>query len=127
MASRKSYDEVNDSISNGDSDDYSISSNDEDIMSSTDGDDTDALVDDSSKTKKGTRGPIQMHRIMKLRQKGEKVDLGFDAKRDTEDELQSYIGRLVREHVPIDINNWKKVPKAIKDRIWAEVKVNLFS
>lgn len=79
--------------------------------------------------KKRTRGSTQMHRITRLQQDGGKIVLEFDNKGNAlgreGDDLQSYIGTLVRKHIPINITTWKNVPKLLKDKIWAEITVRI--
>lgn len=71
-----------------------------------------------------------IYRIMKLRQKGEKINVQFDAKDqplpNVSKELQSYIGVLVREHIPISFSDWKNVPRSYTDKIWDKITVSFY-
>jgi len=37
--------------------------------------------------------------------------------------LSSYVGTLMREHVPINIVNWKKVTRDLKTVLWKSIQV----
>lgn len=69
-----------------------------------------------------------IYRVMKQRQKGEKINVQFDAKDqplpNVSKELQSYIGVLVREHIPISFSDWKNVPRSYTDKIWDKITVS---
>ena len=39
--------------------------------------------------------------------------------------LQSYIGVLVRQTVPISCEKWSAVSQELKDKIWEQVKVKI--
>lgn len=70
------------------------------------------------------------YRAMKQRQKGEKINVQFDAKdqplANVSKELQSYIGVLVREHIPISFLDWKNVPRSYTDKIWEQITVSFY-
>jgi len=37
--------------------------------------------------------------------------------------LSSFLGPLVREHVPVLLDDWRKLDDQTKDRLWEEIKV----
>ncbi|GMN51299.1 hypothetical protein TIFTF001_020444 [Ficus carica] len=70
----------------------------------------------------GKRRATLMRRVHLVRTKGERIEVSFDAKGQPlgkeEDELQSWIGVLAREHIPIWIADfrktvWQRPPKVV--------------
>ena len=67
-----------------------------------------------------------MKKIHRMRKKGLRIEVTFDSKGQPEGpsghELSSWIGVLSREHVPIDIKDWRsKDLDQVKDVIWREI------
>ncbi|KAL8491779.1 hypothetical protein ACS0TY_023394 [Phlomoides rotata] len=68
-----------------------------------------------------------MHNLEQLRRRGGKKDVELDEREQSVGqegiEMQSYIGVVTRQKVKITItyNNWKEVPRTIKDSIWDSV------
>ena len=73
------------------------------------------------------RGAVTMHRIIRRKMLGEKKTVSFNAKGEpygtVATEMQSYIGVLARTKAPIWYENWKRVPKERKNKIWDCVQV----
>ena len=74
------------------------------------------------------RGLTVMKSIIRARDKGEKFEVHWSA----EDQLiepngsmlASYIGFLVRQHIPITCDNWRSPDlKVGKEKIWSEIQV----
>ncbi|GMN24789.1 hypothetical protein TIFTF001_050345 [Ficus carica] len=67
-----------------------------------------------------------MTRVHKVRAKGQRIEVSFDGKGQplgkAGDELQSWIGVLAREHIPIWISDFRSVDLApSKEIVWMEV------
>ncbi|GMN51397.1 hypothetical protein TIFTF001_020547 [Ficus carica] len=76
--------------------------------------------------KDGKRRATLMRRVHQVRIKGERIEVSFDAKGQPlgkeGDELQSWIGVLAREHIPIWISDFRSADLAPrKERVWVEV------
>ncbi|GMN61175.1 hypothetical protein TIFTF001_030259 [Ficus carica] len=76
----------------------------------------------------GKRIATLMRRVHLGRTKGERIAVSFDAKGQPlgkeGDELQSWIGVLAREHIPILISNFRSADLAPrKERVWVEAFV----
>ncbi|GMN54025.1 hypothetical protein TIFTF001_023150 [Ficus carica] len=74
----------------------------------------------------GKRIAILMRRVHQVRTKGERIEVSIDAKgqpsRKEGDELQSWIGVLAREHIPIWISDFRSADLAPrKERVWVEI------
>ena len=73
------------------------------------------------------RGAVTMHRIIRRKMLGVKKTVSFNAKGEpygtVATEMQSYIGVLARTKAPIWYENWKRVPKERKNKIWDCVQV----
>jgi len=91
---------------------------------------TDSGNSSESVGKKRTRGITKMGDVILLRNQGSKhpvefsdtgVPLGRIGKK-----LMSYVGCVVRHHVPIDIKDWRDVPKEMKNNIWDDLSVSKF-
>ena len=85
----------------------------------------------SEKVPRNTRNATRMLSLVKLREKGLKVNVEFDehtsaALGEEGSNLHSFIGALVRQKVNITYKSWKAVPKAVKDEIWADVEVSVY-
>ncbi|CAE6176640.1 unnamed protein product [Arabidopsis arenosa] len=74
--------------------------------------------------RKRHRGPTKMKNIAKDPTVRERVDytLMGDPIGSGSVKLSSYVGTLVREHVPINIDNWKSVGQDIKTVLWRSVQ-----
>ncbi len=67
-----------------------------------------------------------MRRVHLVRIKGERIEVSFDVKGQPlgkeGDELQSWIGVLAREHIPIWISDFRSADLSPrKERVWVEV------
>ena len=40
--------------------------------------------------------------------------------------LSSFLGPLVREHVPVTLSDWRKLDAAIKATMWEEIQVCIY-
>ena len=74
----------------------------------------------------GKRRATLMRRVHQVRTKGERVEVSFDAKGQPigkgGDALQSWIGVLAREHIPIWISDFRSADLAQrKERVWMEI------
>ncbi|KAL5787348.1 hypothetical protein ACOSP7_004297 [Xanthoceras sorbifolium] len=82
---------------------------------------TQVTQESNSETKKKTRGVTRMVKL-KVNQP---VEVDFNLHGQTIDgssiTLASYIGILVREHVPITLESWKKVDEQKKYMIWSSL------
>ena len=58
-----------------------------------------------------------VRKIIKYNQKGQPI--GDDAKK-----YVSYLGVLGRTMVPLNYENWHKVPKELKEKLWSCVEVS---
>ena len=73
---------------------------------------------------KNKRGPTKMKNIA---MDGDKVEVLFNSKGQPIGEgsisLSSFLGPLVREHVPYTISDWRKLPLNLKEVLWECIKV----
>ena len=74
----------------------------------------------------GKRRATLMRRIHQVRTKGQRIEVSFNAKGQPlgkeGDELQSWIGVLAREHIPIWISDFRSADLAPrKEIVWMEV------
>ena len=87
-------------------------------------DDVQATNTSSGKTRR-PRGPTVMANLVRERAEGKKRTVMFNANGhpvgDSGIKLQSFLGTLARSNIPIDIQNWKNVPDAIKNNLWDEI------
>lgn len=83
------------------------------------------LSEDQEPKRKKHRGPTKMKNIAKDPTIREKVDYNLmgDPYGPGSVKLSSYVGTLVREHVPVTIENWKHVGQDIKTVLWKSVQV----
>lgn len=80
----------------------------------------------AKKTKQ--RGPTKMKNIAKDPNVRERVDYTITGQPYGKGsvKLSSYVGTLVREHVPVTIDNWKNVSNELKAVLWKSVQVRSF-
>ncbi|KAI5435751.1 hypothetical protein KIW84_022252 [Lathyrus oleraceus] len=99
----------------------------EDKMASNQDDTHDASRSRNNVEKEIKRGLTVMKSIIRARDKGEKFEVHWSA----EDQLiepngsmlASYIGFLVRQHIPITCDNWRSPElKVGKEKIWSEIQ-----
>ncbi|GMN62785.1 hypothetical protein TIFTF001_031858 [Ficus carica] len=74
----------------------------------------------------GKRRATLMRRVHQVRTKGERLEVSFDAKGQPigkgGDALQSWIGVLAREHIPIWISDFRSADLVQrKERVWTEI------
>lgn len=83
----------------------------------------------ATQSNKMSRGPTHMDSISRLRNKGIILKVEFNNRGQPIGEnavkMQSSLGQIVREKVPITYNTWKHVPIDIKERVWEAVNVNI--
>ena len=75
------------------------------------------------------RGPTKMKHIARDPTARERVDfndMGEPVGQGSV-KLSSYLGPLVREHVPVTFEDWRKVSEEIKTVIWKSVQVTCTS
>ena len=87
---------------------------------------TDNVQNQESKTKKRkTRGPTKMNKVAKNPE--EKVDVEFTRLGEHVGKgsitLSSFLGPLVREHVPYTLEDWRYLNEQTKFAIWEEIQV----
>lgn len=65
-----------------------------------------------------------------LKNRAQPLEVGFNPLGQTDsghsDQLSSYIGVIVREHIPITSEDWTKVDKNNKEDLWELIQVCLF-
>lgn len=80
------------------------------------------------KTRK-TRGLTKMRRVAKNAE--DKVDVEFNSIGEHVGSgsvtLSSFLGPLVREHVPVLLDDWRHVEETTKDALWEEIQVIFIS
>ncbi|XP_062077886.1 uncharacterized protein LOC133782573 [Humulus lupulus] len=84
-------------------------------------------AEDKKKTHKRTRGIVRLTKIIADKIKGIKRHLRFNSRGQSigtpNRELQCYLGMQAKSMVPIDIDNWREVPKSILDSLWKDVNL----
>lgn len=87
--------------------------------------DEDQVKDAVQPQRKKLRGPTKMKDIAKDPNYRESVDLTYmgEPYGPGSVKLSSYLGPLVREHVSIVIDDWRKVGKDIRTILWKSVQV----
>ncbi|KAL5547333.1 hypothetical protein UlMin_007020, partial [Ulmus minor] len=89
---------------------------------------TDTNVGASENKRRGVRGATYMPRVLKKRLLGERVKVVFNSRGQAVGEngieLQSYIGVLTRQTIPLTFREWRKVPKELKEKIWEEIHIS---
>ena len=88
-------------------------------------------VQQSQTTKRKPRGPTFMPKVEKKKSKGDRVTVSLNSRGQFVGqhgtELQSYLGVLVRQTVPISIIDWHSVSTELKDKIWQQAKVKILT
>ena len=86
-----------------------------------------SVSDNNQGVKLLKRGCVTMHRIIRRKIRGIKLNVSFNAKGEPfgkeAAEMQSYIGVLARTKPPIWHDTWKCVPQDTKTKIWECVQV----
>ena len=77
--------------------------------------------------RKRKRGPTRMKDLAK--DPNSRVHVDFNAMGEAYGEgsvkLSSYLGPLVREHVPVTVEGWKKLSEEVKTVLWKSVQVKI--
>ena len=77
--------------------------------------------------RKRKRGPTRMKDLAK--DPNSRVHVDFNALGEAYGEgsvkLSSYLGPLVREHVPVTVEGWKKLSEEVKTVLWKSVQVKI--
>ena len=84
----------------------------------------------NKKAKKDKRGPSKMSEITQSRASdGPKIVVEFNQWNQVKSPpcFQSYLGSLVRSHIPITIKDWKTVEDDLKTKCWETVFVSKFN
>ena len=78
-------------------------------------------------SRKRKRGPTMMRDLAKDPNTRVHVDFTFmgEAYGPGSVKLSSYLGPLVREHVPVTVENWKKITEEVKTVLWKSVQVTI--
>lgn len=75
----------------------------------------------------GPRGVCAMYKVLSRKSRGKKLKITYNERGVPNGmnraKLQSYIGMLARNMVPIDLPSWPKVDSELKDKIWNDVQV----
>lgn len=85
-------------------------------------------LNDVQPMKKKHRGPTKMKHIAKDPNTRERVEFNEmgDPVGEGSVKLSSYLGPLVREHVPVTFDDWRKISEEVKTFLWKSVQVTLF-
>ena len=80
------------------------------------------------KTSKWTvRGPTYMPRVVAQRMQGKRVSIQINGRGQLVGrnvvEMQSFIGVVACQTVPLAIRIWPTVPEALKNKIWVQIQV----
>ncbi|KAI5385746.1 hypothetical protein KIW84_072373 [Lathyrus oleraceus] len=99
----------------------------EDKMASNQDDTHDGSGSRNNVEKEIKRGLTVMKSIIRARDKGEKFEVHWSAEdqliEPNDSMLASYIGFLVRQHIPITCDNWRNPElKVGKEKIWSEIQ-----
>ena len=83
---------------------------------------------ESAKNRLGAaRGVAAMHKVVAKKAKGKKYKIRYNKlgvpTGETRPTLQSYIGMLARNMIPIDILSWPHVDPELKAKLWLDVQV----
>ncbi|KAL5569746.1 hypothetical protein UlMin_026321 [Ulmus minor] len=80
----------------------------------------------SEKKKKQPRGPTYMPKVIRKKIQGERMPVSINRRGQfvghNGTELQSYLGVLARQNVPISFPSWPKVSRELKDKIWEQAQ-----
>ncbi|CAA7042317.1 unnamed protein product [Microthlaspi erraticum] len=75
--------------------------------------------------RKRQRGPTRMKKLAKHPNNRERVE--FNAMREPigpgSVKLSSYLGPLVREHVPVTLGDWRKISEELKTVLWKSIQL----
>ncbi|KAL0729508.1 hypothetical protein Bca4012_025601 [Brassica carinata] len=78
---------------------------------------------------KKTRGPTKMRKVAKHIE--DKVDVEFNSVGEHVGRgsvtMSSFLGPLVREHVPVLLDDWRHLEEKTKDVLWEEIQVIVLS
>ncbi|KAL0540212.1 hypothetical protein IC582_024445 [Cucumis melo] len=79
-----------------------------------------------SSTQKRKPGPTEMKEITRARSEGQKLVIQYNelgqAIGQNATKLKSFIGTIMRFHVPITYFDWSMVPNEIKDKIFVLIE-----
>lgn len=77
--------------------------------------------------KRTSRGPTLLTKVVIARANGVVKPITYNdlgqSIGDTNSEMQSYVGVVVRSTVPIEIENWRSVSTELKEKVWDQIKV----
>ncbi|XP_057446635.1 uncharacterized protein LOC130738591 [Lotus japonicus] len=80
----------------------------------------------TSHDKEIRRGRAIVKEVLRIREKGQKLKIGWSKKgkpiKPHKQKFVRYIGMTAREKVPIIYNSWEDVPEQIKNNIWSDVE-----
>lgn len=79
--------------------------------------------------RKKQRGPTRMKKLAKDPNNRERVEFNKMGEPigPGSVKLSSYLGPLVREHVPLTIGDWRKISEELKTVLWKSIQVNCLS
>ena len=83
---------------------------------------------ESAKKRLGAaRGVSALHKVLVKKAQGKKIKIRYNELGepigDTRATLQSYIGMVARNMIPIDIPSWPEVDTELKEKLWLDVQV----
>ena len=88
---------------------------------------TQTQTEQSDNIVKKTRGPTKMRKVAKHIE--DKVDVEFNALGEHVGRgsvtLSSFLGPLVREHVPVLLDDWRHLDEKTKYALWEEIQVRI--
>ncbi|CAJ2640733.1 unnamed protein product [Trifolium pratense] len=90
-------------------------------------DSTDNSAESSQLDKKSVRGPTMMKAVENVRKTGIKIPIQFDLQTgecygNNASHFKSYVALVARERCSITKDEWKHIPKTVKDAIWTDIK-----
>lgn len=91
-----------------------------------------AAVTSTETTKKGyARGVSRMYKVLAKKARGKKIKVRCNMYGEpigqTRHLLESYVGMLGRNMIPIDFSSWPNVDRQLKDNLWRDVQVKKFT
>lgn len=97
-------------------------------MASTEND-VSTIATKETESTKAKRGKVCLTSMYRRRAKGVLGEVEFNERGQpigkVAAEMQSYIGMLTRQHVPVNIPTWRQVTRDKKEQIWESVKVSI--
>lgn len=84
-------------------------------------------TESSKKRYGGSRGPAAMYKVVVKKAQGKQFKIRYNELGvpigSTRHTLQSYIGMLARNMIPIDVPSWPNVDPELKSKLWVDIQV----